>query len=403
MPEVSTMARLTTYLFTLVIIELAIGGGGRLTAFGPVTLRMALFGLAITTSIIYFVKGKRIKKEYAILILAFILLSVIGLLRGISAGASRTFWWEDIRPLLYFFILPFFSFAVQDEKSTHLTASIFKGSGIFLSLCFFLVLFVIHSGILPFLTFYKSVIDTQEFFFRGELTFFYKGFLFLCIGFLFFYFTEGRYRIIAMLVIGVAIFFTVTRGFWFAMFATFAAFYFFKSKLKFQTVLLALLALAVIFIGQTVISETSQVIHAIKKQNNIPTDELRKSALLGDRSYSDEGRLQQVKEVVQEVTIPSSLIGHGLGVGIPSRPVHMEIAYLEIFHKQGLLGAVFWLYVFYLLLMKYRNSKMDGLCHAFFFCGLFVFIQSLTNQYVNNPIGLSVVLLSIVCLDVYKK
>jgi hypothetical protein len=395
------MARLTTYLFVLVIVELAIGGGGRLMGIGPVTLRMILFGLAVCTSIIYFIKGRKINKEYLILIFSFVILSMVGLLLGKNSGAERTFWWEDIKPLLYFFILPFFYFAVLDLKTMQLAASIFKASGIFLALCFFLILILIHTGTIPFLVFYHAVIDTKEFFFRGELTFFYKGFLFLCIGFLFFYFTGGRYKIIWMVVIGVAIILTVTRGFWFALLATFAAAYFSQFKLK--SVVFALLALSVILVGQIFISETSQVIHSIKKQRDQPTDELRKSALLGDRSYSDEGRFQQVKEVVQAVTFQSSIIGHGLGVGIQTRPVHMEISYLEIFHKQGLLGLVFWFSVFWMLLTKYRSSKRDHFCNAFFFSGLFVFIQSLTNQYVNNPIGLSIVLLSIVCLDVSKK
>ena len=58
--------------------------------------------------------------------------------------------------------------------------------------------------------------------------------------------------------------------------------------------------------------------------------------LLGDRSQSDAGRIAQIKEVISMTSVLSSFIGNGFGIGIPSRPVHMEISYLEIFHKQGI-------------------------------------------------------------------
>jgi hypothetical protein len=260
---------------------------------------------------------------------------------------------------------------------------------------------VIHSGIIAFLDLYHSVIDTGEFFFRGELTFVYKGFLFLCIAFLFFHFTGKNKRGIWMTVLGIAIALTVTRGFWFALFATYAVFYFSISKLR--MLIFSFLAISVLLFGQIAISQTSRIIYAFGAQPDNSKIDSKKSVLLGDRLHSDEGRIQQVKEVVQQTTIISTLIGHGFGIGIKSRPVHMEISYLEIFHKQGLLGLAFWLLVFGQLILKYQGSKKDGFSQAFFLSGLLVFIQSLTNQYVNNPIGLSIVLLSIVCLDVSKK
>jgi hypothetical protein len=81
----------------------------------------------------------------------------------------------------------------------------------------------------------------------------------------------------------------------------------------------------------------------------------------------------------------------------------MEISYLEIFHKQGILGLIFWSYVFTLLVKRYLSAKKTDVAHAFFYGTLFVFFQSLTNQFINNPIGLSMLLVTLVVLDVLRK
>ena len=123
--------------------------------------------------------------------------------------------------------------------------------------------------------------------------------------------------------------------------------------------------------------------------------------LLGDREFSDNARYLQIREVVNAIT-PSSLIwGHGFGKGVASRPVHMEIAYLEIFHKQGLLGIAVWTFLFSNLVSLFKKARVHStqIATAFFLSALFVFFQSLTNQYVNNPIGMGMVLIALTTLD----
>ena len=399
------MNRFIKILFIVLVAELVLGGGGRLTTYGPISLRMILFSLALITTAIHFVKGRRISSDYVQLLIFFSLVAVAGLIIGISSGANRTFWWEDIKPLLYFLILPFFSIAVTDVSVIERTSSLIKASGLIQALAFFIVLLLIHLHIIPFLSLYHILISTEEFFFRGELTFTYKGFLFLCIGLLFFHFTGSKYKFLFMGVILIAILFTVTRGFWVALLGTYSVYYFTKSasSLKVKAVLFALCGLAIIIGGKALVGKTSEAIDQVNSENITTQNTPPKATLLGDRTYSDDGRFQQIKEVARSVTFSSVLIGHGFGNGVPSRPVHMEISYLEIFHKQGLLGLAFWTYLFWLLIKKYRHTSESGFSDAFFFSSLFIFIQSLTNQYINNPIGLSMILLAIVCLDVMKK
>jgi hypothetical protein len=395
------VSKITGILFILIVTELALGGGGRLIAFGPISLRMVLFALAILLSGWHFVKEKYIPSDYLVLLLMFTILSFLALLRGIDQGAPFTYWWEDIKPLSYFYILPFFYFAIKSNDDVMRTALIFKICGIILAFSFFLILILIHSGIIPFLDFYSAVIDTQEFFFRGEITFLYKGFLFLCVSFIFIQLTDSKYKLFFLALLLIAIIGTVTRGFWFALLLTYSVYYYSISK-KLKSILFGLLAFGVVYGGQIVISKTSESIDQIRSEKAGIKNTDPKSNLLGDRHYSDDGRIAQIKEVANLTTFTSLIIGHGFGNGTTSRPVHMEISFLEIFHKQGILGLLFWVFLFWVLIKKYLAAPASGLRNAFFYASLFVFIQSLTNQYVNNPIGLSVVLLSIVCLDLLK-
>jgi hypothetical protein len=397
----------TRILFLVTLTELVIGGGGRFFAIGPVSLRMVLFGMCLITSLTLLVREKIFPKELTILIALFTATLLVALVVGISNGASRQFWWEDIKPLSYFFILPFFFYAVHDDhRLINDSAKVFRTSAVFLACSFIVTLSLIHSGIVPFLQFYYWIIDTQELFFRGEKTFFYKGFLYLCIGLIFWIFSKNRLKIFFIVFISFAIVLSLTRGFIFALSVTAIVYHLIKSQLK-RAVTFSALALVVILFSNTIIEKLSVTLDRI--QNPVAANSAGSNSstthntkLLGDRNFSDAGRFQQFTEVMSQVTLPSLFIGHGFGIGIPARPIHMEISYLEIFHKQGLLGLLFYGFLFMSVFRKYFRSNRSALADAFFCAAIFVFFQSLTNQFVNNPIGMSMVLLALVCLEKFK-
>ncbi len=395
------MKKFISILSSVVLFEIMLGGGGRLTAWGPISLRMILFGVALLTTFILVLNGQKTLREYWLLTILFAIVLTIGLWRGLATGADRIYWWEDIKPLLYFFLLPFFGFAIQNKQRADQVTEMIKQSGMLLSGVFFVVLILIHTGVVPFLSFYHLVIDTQEFFFRGELTFFYKGFLYICLAALAVIITGSQRKFFVLTLLVAAILFSVTRGFIFALSLTLACYYLSKSLFG-KTLLFATLALLTLFTGQLVITQSSKAIDSLHTSENT-SESTPDSTLLGDRNYSDAGRFRQVREVIEQITLPSFFIGHGFGHGIPSRPIHMEIAYLEIFHKQGIFGLAFWALLLGMIYQKYRRADVSDARDFFFFAALFVYFQSLTNQYLNNPIGLSMVLLSIVCLDSLEK
>jgi hypothetical protein len=396
------MKKFISILLTAILFELMLGGGGRLTAWGPISLRMILFALAIFTIAIQILRKQKIPNEYLLLMIVFGILLSIGLARGVALGATRFHWWEDVKPLMYFFILPFFGFAIQEYSKVERIGRIIKISGIILSCLFILTLILIHTSV-EFLDFYTSVIGTEEFFFRGELTFFYKGFVYISIAFLFVHFSESQYKYLILILLGLAILLSVTRGFLFALALVYALYHLMRSSFI-KSVIFGVLALVIIFFGQYAITFISKSIDQVTKLywHSQPIGAVLNSNLLGNRDYSDDGRFKQIREVVSQTNFSSVFIGHGFGNGIPSRPIHMEISYLEIFHKQGLVGIAFWAYLLLLLYQKYKLAPQSGLRDSFFFGSLFIFFQSLTNQYINNPIGLSMILVSIVCLDQLK-
>lgn len=375
------------------LAELCLGGGGRFTAWGPISLRMVLFSGALVMVIISILKKDKVPNETLKLILLFFLTISIGLIVGLMNGAETRLWWEDIKPLLYFLALPFFGLAIKTQADIVRTARIIKICAVALAAGFLIIIPLLHFNILPFTTLYAANLHTEELFFRGKLTFFYKGFLYLSIGIIFFRFSDTKPNYFLIAVLFIAVILSFTRGFIVALCLTFV-FYFFYNRFLLKAFSLLAISLLIGFYGREVISNTSEWIN---------TSQVSNPNLLGDRGYSDDQRFIQLGEVIDYSTFSSVLIGHGFGRGVPSRPIHMEISYLEFFHKQGLIGLTFWGIIAWTIWKTYRSAVPSGLADAFFLSATFVFLQSATNQYVNNPIGLSMVLLSIVCLSKLKK
>jgi hypothetical protein len=335
----------------------------------------------------------------------FALVILIGLATGLTHGAQLVFWKEDVKPLSYFLILPFFLLAIRDADDIRIISRIVMVSALIIAMVFFVTLVLIYSNTVPFLTFYKLTLGTEELFFRGEYTFFYKGFLYLGIGIVFgFFLLKKPINYILIAVLSLALLLSLTRGMMLAISLTFCIYFFFSRSVR-KTILTVLVSIIVLFKGATVIRELSLWLAA--NQNflltHIPSVRRSSDILLGDRSYSDSQRMLQIKEVMGSTSFSSSWIGHGFGIGVPDRPVHMEISYLEIFHKQGVIGLAFWCVLFWMLWVRYERVSERPEAKAFFFSAVFIFLQSVTNQYINNPIGLSMLLLALVCLDRMNK
>ncbi|WKK58406.1 O-antigen ligase [Sphingobacterium sp. BN32] len=360
--------------FYVVIIEIVIGGSGRMIEFGPLSLKMVLFAIAL---IISFFSLREVKSSEVFKIQTFFIITLLtSFLVAIFNRADPPAFLEDMKPLLFIFMINYFAINIKTRKDIEIVTLLIKRASLIMAIIYLLTVLALFLGVLNFTTFYEQQSEGSEIMFRNEYFFLYKGFLYLGIGFFFCLLSIKKLDKLFALILFIALALTLTRGFILAALLLFAYYVFFLNKsisLKSITIVLGVVSF-IYFLP--LLFDT-----------------------LGDKSDSDMIRITNINEVLDALTIPSFFIGHGFGIGVPIRPVHMEISYLEIFHKQGIFGLSFWIFLFVFLVKKYIQLKIfkkEALPYVLSVG--FVYLQSFTNPFINNPIGISITLISIVVL-----
>jgi hypothetical protein len=321
--------------------------------------------------------GRPVHREIVLLILGFLALTATSATVGLLNRASPDQVADDVKPLLFFLGLLFFHVAIRDQRQVTTVARLIKAGSLILAMSYLGLLTLVVVGLLPFSAIYAILSQSSEFFFRGEVGIFYKGFLYLGIGLCFFFPERGVGAKAASLLLLVAIGATLTRGLLLsaALVLVLAGLLQRMSPLRTQLFLLALTAGAVAawpwFLD-----------------------------LFGSRAASDAIRLYDVQVVQESASAGSFFLGHGLGTDVGAR-TRIEASYLEIFHQQGMVGLAFWLVVLLMVARDYLNALRSGAGAAalpFFLGAVYVYLESATNPFLTNPIGMSMVLISLVVL-----
>jgi hypothetical protein len=376
------MQTLLKFLFVLTLIELFVGGGGRVFELGPFTLRMLLFVLNILLIVVLYFERSKIP-----IYVLFLVFAVTGLLFGYSLlgwlnGAPIMLIMEDVKPLSYFMSAVFFSYYIDSESRVMLVTSWIKKTALFMALAYLVVQSLFFLGKIDFLPFYQYVnqqISPSDFIFRGTHgLFFYKGFVYMVIGLIFWiHSTDAKRKIVPIIVIMTAMVLTGTRGFILMFGLIYALFYGIPLLLRLNIKVLVLAGLLIMgslyFFG---------------------------NFELGDKELSDSIRVQQLVQVAERIDPISFIIGHGFGIGVPVREVHMEIGYLEVFHKQGIVGLVIWA-LFFLILYNaiVKGKSFPEIRKSYLLSALLVILLSLTNPFFNNPIGISLFVIVLVSMN----
>lgn len=363
-------------IFVPIFYELVLGGGGRYLEIGPLTVRMLFFILAMLLSLIYYLKKKKIKKNVAILIASFTIITCLDALISIANGVKAELILGDLKPLMFFYMILFFSLVINDVNDINKASLIIKRGALILGIAYIVIITLLFLGKIDFMSFYTTQNEIGEVFFKSDSLFFYKGFLYLCIGFFFFLLQKRWYNNLAALFLFTSIVLTLTRGFILFSALIYVYYIFFINKKTLSKLLFFFIGLILIIIVVPFFLET-----------------------LGDKSDSNAVRYVQIDQVLSNVTPLSLFIGHGFGVGVKIRPIGMEISFLEIFHKQGILGVSFWLGMFSYIFLMYFNIKNEmykDIALPFLLSVVFIILQSGTNPFMNNPIGLSMILITFV-------
>ncbi len=383
MPKLSLniiINKINKFLFVIILLELFLGGGGQLTKFGFLTLRMMLFFLALTINIPLFLITPKINKYVIELLVIFTLYLVFYFLIGFFKETSLSIIFRDIKPLIYFYSIIFFYNNIKELSDIKFIINILKISSIIMTILYILFYYLINFGLIDFPQFYHTLSISGEFFFRGEQAFFYKGFFYMCVGFIFFFNEKKVLSNFLSILIFAAIVLTFTRGFILSLILSYIMLEIFSKRFSFKT--LILLVFNILIIGALFIFYNFQNI--------------------GNKATSDSVRLNTIDEVYEQTGFINTFIGNGFGKGVTSRDIHMEISYLEIFFKQGILGLFFYLYMFIFLIQFYNRAVKNGNSYyakPLLLAAIFTYIQSFTNPFINNPIGMSMVIISLISLD----
>jgi hypothetical protein len=368
-------------LLYLVVIEAAVFGSGRILQFGPVTVKMVLFSLTLIYACWSLLALDRLRSSTAILTASFLSLLCLGITNGFVHNANMQALGEDISPLLSFLILPFFELTIRSKRNLSVIVRIMVCAALLIGLASTAAFVSVWFLNVPFDTLYGWITlnGGEDFVFEGESgRFFYKGIIFIGIAIIFLVFKRSRsskaaagFLLLSLLVIG-------SRGLLSA---------------------LALSAFVYALIGP--MSSVKKIIFAsiVIVVSAISLPLLFLSA--GDKSESNAVRVNTIGQVVDRVDSLSAIVGHGFGVGVPERPNHMEITYVEIFHKQGMVGLIWWATVLSNLYLRLRRAVRWGnqdLAYPLFLSAAFVAFESATNPFLNNPIGMYPVLISYVGL-----
>lgn len=365
---------LLNLLFAIILIEIVVGGSGRLLDIGPVSLKMILFLLGM---IVFAFNVKQLKNSIVIQIQLLFTISIITSFSiGLLLNADLSDVLEDIKPLLFFFLMSYFYVSIKTIKEVDKVVYYIKYGSLFMSVIHLIVVFLLYIKFIDFGRFYEVQSEGSEIMFRNENLFFYKGFLYLCIGFFFLLLSDKKKDKILSLIVLLSICLTLTRGFIFFTLIVLVFYLLFINKvLKFKIITILFGILSVLY--------ALPILLEARSENSSESDYMRKLTF---------------DQVVDRIDFFSFVFGHGFGNGVPARPIHMESSFLEIFHKQGILGVAIYIYIIFILVLLYKKIKNKKIVLPFVLATVFVYLQSFTNPYINNPIGLSIVCLSFVVL-----
>lgn len=385
--QIHSLRNFVSILLFTIIIEMVLGGSGRLVSLGPATFKMYLCTIAILVSFLYILFYGKINQDFFLLLSSFTFLIIGGSINGLINGANISNILLDVKPLVYMYMLIFFYYTIN-YSNVFLIQKLIKVNVIVLSFLFLIFLYALLSGLIPFEAFYTLVDDNDRYsdiMFKGtEGFFFYKGFIYFVIGLFFFVFTSVKRKAIFVGYLLLILLLTLVRGFLVDIVCTVFFYFIFIKKMKIKKHVLIIFLFLI----------CSAIITFFFLMDDYAT-------LIGDKTDSDYIRILQLQQVYERISFWSFFIGHGFGTGVPVREIHMEIAYLEIFHKQGIIGILFWVYFFFIATKDFFRIRQNrNLALPFYLAIIVIYVQSFTNPYLNNPIGMSINILSLVVLKV---
>lgn len=423
-----------------VLLDLFVGGNGYLIEIAGLRVREILFGacMLLVFTRIAFYRDVQFPGFVWGLLATFVATTALSTIIGVAGGSNIENIISELKPLSYFPMLLFFLLAIRDEGDIKFVSGLIVACGIFQAFIFLFIIFGSHLKFLEYTDVYRFLKQSDEFIFRHNpifgpfIGFFYKGAFYLCPAILFLLFDNRRWSklLVSFLILACAL--TLTRGLIAALIVSFLAgcilkfswrhlvLTFFAGTLAGTLVYFALQAERCLLIA----SGDSEVEQSEIKQSDFcfsffdkrrlsdPEKLLKWKKWLESESpnestlirTTDSIRLKDIRTVWSELDLSMFIYGRGLGAIIGERS-RIEMNYLEIFYKQGIIGLAFWISIILYMFYMYINveSYWKNYSLAFFLCGVFVFAITATNTFLTGSIGMALVWIAFAALHVLTK
>jgi len=381
-----SLERLGRPLLVITLVEVFLGGNGYLTEVAGIRLRVLLYLVCMAWVAVRLVSDPSVRVHRAVWGLFFLFLATtsIGTLIGLLYGNSTSAIAAELKPLFYFPLILFYALAIRDMDDIALVSKLIVVCSLIQAVAFLALMLAVHTRVVPYSTVYLALRESDEFIFRHNpedeffLGFFYKGGFHLGVAALFLL-TDPvqrnfKYAAITIAALG----FTMTRSLIVALVMSLF--------LRLALIRRKRMALLLGFTGSLAV--LAYIAHTYG---------------LLIRPESDSVRIADFKVIGQNIDLSMSIFGRGMGAPIGERE-RIEMTFLEVFYKQGVVGLAPWLVIVALILAAFRNIRgaLRPQATVFVLAAAYVYFATLTNPFLTGSIGMSVVLLSTVALLVME-
>lgn len=378
------------WINTLVLIDLVFGGSGRVVMVGPVSFRTTLFGIAmICTLVYYFAHGVRIDGVlfFLIALLVIYLTFNVAFIGSAALGTRLDFYIRYIYVFLVFFYEAHFRrpnlySIIEKMRVAFETLTLLFAVFTILLWTYALMLGGSAYNIIELAFFRPYVYGSFSWIGSGIPRIFMKSSIFVPIGLLFYadrYIDAPSFRNLGKCIIcAVATITTFTSGLFLAT-AICGLLLLHRRKVMSRKVgvLVVVLLIAAMTIGI-------------------------KSGLLDIMSsrytddYSTSYRLIQFRSLLNEAML-KPIVGHGFGHEFVTvygntirKTADFEVAWGELLVDAGIIGFLLFVAVVLNVLFGLRKgSRNNNTIYLFALGLLLICIESLTNPFINNSIGLT--------------
>lgn len=427
------------FLIYIIIIEAILGGAGRYFALGSLSIRMILYAITFSVFIICLIKDrKKVTVSLRTMDINLVLVILLGVWIVFSAlngyFISKNSLSEIVRDLTGYasFGLVFvFSYAFDNKKNVNFIVKIISISVVIQSLAILLIHYGLGIGVLEFNSFNKVLqsiyIGNIGIIAPDTIRIFFKSSIYLQVGFILLLemITRETYKkkkivmYIALVIVSYAIILSFTRGFWIAAFVTtFIYIILKKPKRIFKTIGIVLCGV-VLMLGLSVVAYSNiNIVYSIASRAgliNVKQDVATKKIVTIKSDEVVDMSLdyrKKLKSAMFSRIEKRPILGNGFGVilnEIEQEQSHSEYMFYDIWVEMGAIGLGLYIAMFVALFIKWlkiRRSQFNinelHFLDEYIIALIGVIITSTLNPFLNNPIGITYLIIVICSINIYK-